>query len=75
MPHQSFIMLIRTKLPKMQNNVGSEFLSNFLIFVLETGLILSGQPKICKDGIFLIDRFKKIKNSFLASWIKNQSSS
>jgi hypothetical protein len=75
MPHQSFIMQIRTKLPKMQNNVGSEFLSNFLIFVLETGLTLSGQLKICKDGIFLIDRFKKIKNSFLASWIKNQSSS
>ena len=75
MPHQSFIMQIRTKLPKMQNNVGSEFLSNFLIFVLETGLILSGQLKIFMDGIFLIDRFKKIKNSFLASWIKNQSSS
>jgi hypothetical protein len=75
MPHQSFIMQIRTKLPKMQNNVGSEFLSNFLIFVLETGLILSGQLKICKDGIFLIDRFKKIKNSSFASWIKNQSSS
>ena len=58
MPHQSFIMQIRTKLPKMQNNVGSEFLSNFLIFVLETGLILSGQLKICKEVIFLIDRFK-----------------
>jgi hypothetical protein len=75
MPHESFIMHIRTKLPKMQNNVGSEFLSNFLIFFLETSLILSGQLRICKDGIFLIDRFKKIKNSFLASWIKNQSSS
>jgi hypothetical protein len=62
MPHQSFIMQIRTKLPKMQNNVGSKFLSNFLIFGLETGLTLSGQLKICTDDKFLIDRFKKIKN-------------
>jgi len=68
-------MQIRTKLPKMQNNVSSKFLSNFLVFVLETGLIFFGQLKICKDDIFLIDRFKKFKNSFLASWIKNQSSS
>ena len=58
MPHRSFIMQIRTKLSKMQNNVSSKFLINFVIFALETGLILSGQLKICKEDIFLSDRFK-----------------
>tara|TARA_B100000459_G_scaffold77368_1_gene43054 strand:+ start:138 stop:344 length:207 start_codon:yes stop_codon:yes gene_type:complete len=68
-------MQIRTKLPKMLNNVSSKFLSNFQIFALETGLILFGQRRICMEDIFLIGRFEKFKHSFLASWIKNQISS
>ena len=52
-------MQIRTKLPKMLNNVSSKFLINFQIFALETGLILFGQLRICMEDIFLIDRFEK----------------
>tara|TARA_B100001564_G_C20235308_1_gene487982 strand:+ start:197 stop:493 length:297 start_codon:yes stop_codon:yes gene_type:complete len=75
MLYRSFIMQIRTKLPKMLVKVSFIFLINFLTLFSEAILVYLRQLKNSLGNMFLNDLFKKFKNPFLASWVENQNSS